>query len=225
MATVSAKTDFVPTIACINYTRSDFGMRFDLLIAALQKFIDECLAPVWGTPAKLTTKSARGAWTMAFFDDPDESGAVGYHDLTKDGSPLARVFVKPCRAAGIKVSVAASQELAAMLIDPTANLWADTSQGTLYAYDPCNPVDGEEFLIDGIAVSDFVYPAYFESFKHLPGVQFDYLKKVTKPFQILKGGYVIKRKGNEVTELFASTARERSFRKEDRRYSRNEYRK
>jgi hypothetical protein len=43
----------VPTIACFNRASVPMGVDFDDLIAALQVFVDEHVAPVWGTRAKL----------------------------------------------------------------------------------------------------------------------------------------------------------------------------
>lgn len=216
----------VPTIACINKATVDLGVDFDKLIAALQKFLDECFVPVWGTPAKLVKakKPMPGAWTFIFLDDADAPGALGYHDLTKNGLPLSKIFVKTTLEIGDKVSVTACHELAEMMIDPAINLWSDGPQGTLYAYEMCDAVEDEEFLMDGIAMSDFVYPSYFELFHKPKSVQFDYLKKVTKPFQILKGGYSIVRKGTKVTQVFGSKAKERKFLGEDRKEHRSQYR-
>ena len=200
----------VPTIAFINKATVDLGVDFDKLIPALQKFLDECFVPIWGTPAKLvkTTKPLSGAWTIVFLDDADAEQALGYHELTKDGLPLSKVFVKTTIKAGDKVSVTACHELAEMMVDPAINLWVDGPDGTNYAYEMCDAVEEEEFPIDGIAMSDFVYPAYFEAFRRPNSVQFDYLKKVGKPFQILKGGYSLVRNGGKVNQVFVKSERE-----------------
>jgi len=116
----------VPTIACFNKATASLGVSFDRLIAALQTFVDDYFVPVWGTPAKLlkTTTFRKGAWAMAFLDDADVAHALGYHDLTPDGLPLSKVFVKTTLTVGQKVSVTACHELAEMLVDPAINLCA-----------------------------------------------------------------------------------------------------
>jgi hypothetical protein len=111
-----------------------------------------------------------------------------------------------------------------MLVDPAINLWSAGPKGEFYAYEMCDAVEEEVFLIDGIEMSDFVYPAYFELFHKPNSVQFDYLKKVSKPFQILKGGYSLIRVGGRTKEVFGSKAKERRFRKEDRCERRTQYR-
>jgi hypothetical protein len=43
----------IPTIACFNKARTALGVDFDALVAAMQVYVDQHAAPVWGTPAKL----------------------------------------------------------------------------------------------------------------------------------------------------------------------------
>jgi len=59
----------------------------ELPTIACQVYIDEHVAPVWGTPAKLikTTGFEKGAWAMVFLDDADQPDALACHDLTPDG--------------------------------------------------------------------------------------------------------------------------------------------
>ncbi|MBI3606763.1 MAG: hypothetical protein HY207_02215, partial [Nitrospirae bacterium] len=80
------------------------------------------------------------------------------------------------------------------------------------------------FPVNGIPMTDFVYPAYFEAF-HKPGsVRFDHLKKVKKPFQILSGGYQIIFKNGKWSQVFGSTSKKKRFALEDRRGHRSERR-
>ncbi|HXO42974.1 MAG TPA: hypothetical protein VN999_16105 [Thermoanaerobaculia bacterium] len=217
----------IPTIAVINQATVDLGVDLDALIAALQKFVDQDFAPIWGTPAKLKKSNdfIPGAWAIAFIDNADVQGVLGYHELTPDGLPLSKVFVETTIEANQQVSVTACHELAEMLVDPAVNLWSEAPDGTLYAYEMSDAVEEEEFEIDGIAMSDFVYPAYFEGFRAAGSTQFDFLKKINSPFQILSGGYSLVRNGGTVTQVFGSLAKEKRFRKEDRRSHRSEYRK
>jgi hypothetical protein len=221
--------EVIPTIACINKAKVGLGVDFDEMIPALQNFIDNCFAPAWGMAAKLVKakKPKAGHWTLVFLDSADSPGAEGYHDITKIGLPLSKVFVVPTIEAGDQVSVTACHELCEMLIDPTANLWCDGPRSTLWAYEVCDAVENETFNVDGVAMSDFVFPAYFELFrlKRPKSAQYDYLKRVTRPFQILKDGYSQIRHGRRVQEHFGSKAKELHFAKEDRRFHRSEFRK
>ena len=216
-----------PTIACFNRAATPLGVNFDALIAAMQAYVDKYVAPVWGTPAKLvkTTDFKKGAWAVVFLDDADTPDALAYHDLTPDGLPESKVFVKTTLDNGDLVSVSASHELVEMLVDPAINLMTTGPNSKLvYAYESADPVEALSFNVNGIPMSDFVFPAYFEDF-HKPGsVQFDAMKKVSKPFQILKGGYQIVFKNGKWSNLTASAAKAKALKREDRRGHRSEQR-
>jgi hypothetical protein len=217
-----------PTIAFVNLAKTPLGVDLRKLVAALDKQMRRDFVPVWGYPAKLyiTQDPKADEWQIVFLDDADEANALGYHDITKEGQPISKVFVKTTLAAGESVSVTTSHELLEMMIDPGAQLWAQNSNSRFYAYEMCDAVESEIYEIDGVAVSDFVYPSFFEPW-HLPqSVQFDHLKKVSQPFQTLRNGYQIVSDGKSATELFGSRAKERHFRTaEDRNLHRSEYRK
>jgi len=217
-----------PTIAFVNLADTPLGVDLGKLVAALQKQMEQDFVPIWGYPARLyvTDKPKADEWQVVFLDDADTAKALGYHDLTKNGQPISKVFVKTTIGAGQKVSVTASHELLEMMIDPGAQLWAQNTDGRFYAYEMCDAVEAEEYAIDGISVSDFVHPSFFESW-HQPGsVQFDHLNKVSQPFQTLQNGYQIVNDGRSVKEVFGSLAKERDFLTlEVRTQHRSEYRK
>jgi hypothetical protein len=194
-------------------------------VAALQKQVSRYFAPVWGIDADLRVlpkgqKPAPNEWWLVILDDSDQAGALGYHDLTSTGLPIGKVFAKTDLHYGEIWSVTASHELLEMLADPTINLtvFSETSQGgsgLLYAYEVCDAceADGFGYKIDNILVSDFVYPSWFESFWKPKSTQFDYAKKITKPFQLLKGGYIGVydiRSGRGWTQLTAEKINHRS---------------
>jgi len=217
----------IPTIACINKAKMDLGIDFDRLVRTLQTFLDDCFAPIWGTPAKLVTatKPRHNDWTMVFFDRPDAPEVEGYHDIAHHGLPLGKVFIKPTLDNGDKVSTTACHELCEFLVDPGINMWAIGNRGLIWAYEVCDAVEEEEFRLDGVFMSDFVFPAYFEAFRKPRSTQFDYLNKVTRPFQLLKDGYgEVRHTRRDKQVNFGSVAKARRFRKEDRRYHRSTYR-
>jgi hypothetical protein len=217
-----------PTIACFNKATTPLGFKLGDLVAAMQIYIDEHVAPVWGTPAKLveTTDFVKGAWAMVFLDSADQPGALAYHDLTPDGLPEARVFVKTTLDNHDLVSVSASHELVEMLVDPATNLMTTgPDPKAIYAYESADPVEALFFDVQGMGMSDFIYPSYFETFHKSGSVQFDHMDKVKKPFQILSGGYQIVFKSGKWSQVFGSVKKEKAFKKEDRRGHRSEMRK
>jgi hypothetical protein len=74
-------------------------------------------------------------WQFVYFDDADTAGALGYHEQTYNGQPISKVFVKTTLKVNELVSVTACHELFEMVIVPLANLWAESPDGTEYAYE------------------------------------------------------------------------------------------
>jgi hypothetical protein len=219
-----------PEIAVFNKAKTPLGLDLSALVAALQKFVDVHVVPVWGTPAKLVLTSGfkQGAWGFVFLDTADAPGALAYHDLTPDGFPLTKVFVKTIASDGASLSVAASHELVEMLVDPAINLMSSgPDPKAAYAYESADPVEAEElgFDVNGFVMTDFIYPSYFEAFRKPNSTKFDHQGKVTKPFQILSGGYQIVVKNGKWTQVTATAAKKKALAKEDRRGHRSETRK
>lgn len=218
----------VPTIACFNQATTPLGVDLDKLIQSMQQYVDQFVVPRWGTPCKLVKSNGivPGAWAMVFLDNADVQGALAYHDLTPDGLPISKVFVKTILQNKDTVSGAASHELVEALVDPSCALMCVGPDGsTMYAYESADPVEELTFNVNGLPMSDFVYPSFFEGFRAAKSVKFDELGKVTKPFQILSGGYQIIFKRNKWSQIFGSVAKERRFAKEDRRGHRSEVRR
>lgn len=170
-------------------------------LPAFQTQVHRDFAPVWGIDADLafvpkTNTPPAGSWWLVVLDDSDQAGALGYHDLTAEGMPLGKVFAKSDLTLGFQWTVTATHELLEMLADPDINLTVflqpDASTGTLYAYEVCDACEADDFgyKIEGTLVSDFVYPAWFESFRRKGSTQFDRQKQIQEPFQLLKGGYI-----------------------------------
>jgi hypothetical protein len=113
-----------------------------------------------------------------------------------------------------------------MLVDPAINLMTTgPDPKVVYAYESADPVEQLSFKVNGIPMSDFVYPAYFETFHKPKSVKFDHLNKVKKPFEILSGGYQIIFENGKWKQLFGSAAKEKRFKLEDRKGHRSEMRK
>ena len=171
------------------------------VVIALQQQVTNDFRPVWGIDAELKmipqgTPATPGTWWLVILDDSDQAGALGYHDLTPDGLPMGKVFAGSDLKAGDSWSVTASHELLEMLADPNINLTvfvqdANTT-GTLYAYEVCDACEDDSlgYTINNVQVSDFVYPAWFESFRTEGSTQFDRMNQIKDPLQLLAGGYI-----------------------------------
>ena len=106
----------------------------------------------------------------------------------------------------------ASHEIAEMLIDPAIALGAQGPDGSSwYAYETADAVEREEFDVNGIAMSNFVFPAWFEGFRAPRSTQFDYLNHCTQPFELRPGGYISIYKNGTWQQIFGSSQAEQSF--------------
>ena len=152
----------------------------------------------WGIDATLeflpkNSKVPAGAWLLGVFNDADQAGALGYHDLTRAGLPVGKVFARTTIDSGGKWTVTFSHELLEMLADPNINLCAfDEEARRLYAYEVCDAVEADAlgYDINGITVSDFVLPGWFEPMHAGKNERFAFKSHVKAPFHLLPGGYI-----------------------------------
>lgn len=216
----------VPTIAVFSRATVPLGpYTLAQLVDAMQDYLDLNFVPVWGTPARLQLSNGflPKAWAIVFLDDADVANALGYHDLTPEGFPLSKVFVKTSQRYGEKVSVTATHELAEMLVDPAINIVSTGPRGRFYAYEVCDACEALDFPVRGIPMSDFVYPSWFEGFRAPGSTKFDAMGAIDRPFKILRGGYmpIFRCYIGRWTQIFGSKAKEKAFKKEDRRQHRS----
>jgi hypothetical protein len=187
-------------VAIINATSILSDSDIESVIQPLQKQVTRDFAPPWGVEADLVfvakaSNPPAGAWWLSILDDSDQADALGYHDLTAEGLPLGKVFANTDKKAGLNWTVTASHELLEMLADPDINLYAfiqtGGNTGKFYAYEVCDPceLDQQGYEIDGVQVSDFVYPAWFEGFRKTGSTNFDHKGLIDQPFKLLSGGY------------------------------------
>jgi hypothetical protein len=166
-------------------------------VPALQKQINEHFYPAWGIKANLFfvplgAKPRAGHWWMVLLDTSDVAGALGYHDLTSEGLPIGKVFAATDKQNGLSWTVTLSHELVEMLADPNVNLAAQVGDATFYSYETADAVEADAlgYQIDGVLVSDFVFPEWFENMAHPMGTKFDHCAHVTRPLQLAPGGYI-----------------------------------
>jgi hypothetical protein len=191
------------------------------LTDALQIQVARDFAPVWHIDAKLTfvpkaQKPPGGTWWLSILDNTDRAGVLGHHDLTPDGLPIGKSFAGTDKHYGYEWTVTASHELLEMLVNPDVNLTVfvhpEHGDSKLYAYEVCDPCedDAHAYVIDGIKVCDFVYPAYFQTFRSAGSAKFDHQGKLTAPLPaVLPGGYISSYDVNGATgwqHLAAATA-------------------
>jgi hypothetical protein len=179
----------------------------EAVVPAMQTQVSRDFAPVWGVDAVLTfvprgKRAPKYDWWIVMLDTSDDAGLLGVHDMTPAGRPLGKVFVKTDKEGGYSWTRVLSHEVLEMLGDPDLTLcsevvrWRDEEghfAGTwLVAYEMCDACQDDEFgyEIDGVLVSDFVTPEYYETFWKDGETHFDFRGHIRRPLQILEGGYL-----------------------------------
>jgi len=188
-------------IDCAVINKSTLVSDSDLLkwTIACAKQLREHAAPAcgWETPAVHWLPDARfiqdGMDVIYVFDDSDSPGALGWHDVDDAGRPFGRVFARDCIENGASVSSCLSHELLELCGDPMCDEWARNNNGYDYAREECDAVEEDVYEIDGVEVSDFVLPSFFEQNGAAP---YDFLGLLSEPFQTRTGGYQIRRDQN-----------------------------
>lgn len=176
------------------------------------------LAPAWGLlPISVGYYPSgvlpHGAWVIELVDGiPEAPGALGYHteegDVISGKIGLDPIFQNggvalydPSNPTFPTVSSVLSHEVCETIIDCYVNDWCDgptIAQGFSYVKESADPVESDSYQItlkDGtmVNVSDFVLPAYFDAQAPQGGYPFDFLNRLTAPFSLAPGGYMVVR--------------------------------
>jgi len=185
-------------IALINRTARIRDARFQSILAGLQAQITEDFAPAWGLGEESIVLHFVGRrqqpdpthWKCWLLNNSDDAGALGYHE-DDTGTPEAKIFVEEDLRYGASISVTISHELLEMLADPQTTRMGPTIDGAAYIVEVCDAVeaDGDGYIKNGVLVSNFVLPTYYEPSALRP---FDFRSLLTAPCPALRpGGYIM----------------------------------
>lgn len=143
---------------------------------------------------------------VSVFKNPDVPDAGGYHDEDPQGRAYCRIFTDPYLQNGgswtdgpNSVSCAGSHEMIEALGDMGANGWWLMPDGRLTAEEECDVVEGDSYVREGVAVSNFLLPNWARAGSKGP---FDFMGVLLAPFTLAPGGYwiVSDGSGNVTTE-------------------------
>jgi len=159
--------------------------------AALQQQVDNDLAPAWNVRADISVLAAgavipQGTWAIEIVDSLD--GPAGVH-LDGQGQPYAEAVNDN------QLSITVSHELLEMLVDPDGTRFIQAAdldpysggQQVDYLVEVCDPCDVYSYMIDGVQVSDFVLPSFYDS--NAAG-QVDFIGVLTRPLTVSQGCYI-----------------------------------
>ena len=184
----------LPVIAITNASTCLSDAQVQAVIPSLQRQVSRDFNAYWDIDCSLTFLSRKetltaGWWQIVVTDDPDQAGALGYHELASTGAPLGKVFAALDIDSGSSWSVTLSHELLEMLGDPWINWCAESPDGKLFALEVCDAVEADHlgYEIDGVSVSDFITPSWFEPTE---ADRVDFMKRITKRLELAPGGYI-----------------------------------
>ena len=169
---------------------------------AITRQVNDQVDPHWGTPNVRFVSS--GPYTILVrLENPGAiaadcgEGDDGCHSLSANGTIVLDVNrwagcqgYTPGHCDGFQEwSPDLSHEMIEGLVDPTGGLWSRA--GLLE--EPCDPVQGSAYAVEGIQVSDFVFPRWF-----VPGTtgQQDWLSTTRHPQQLGYDGDELESNGN-----------------------------
>jgi hypothetical protein len=188
----------MPQIAVLNESTAIGDAEVQHMLSAFEQQWNKDLISAWGVDTASFAfvpkgeAPATGTWWVVFLDDSDQAGALAYHDLTNEGQPISKVFVKTILADHAKVSVGATHEICEMAVDPWLNSAYQDPQGVFWAGEVCDPVEDDQYgyLIGDVLVTDFVTPSWF-GHQHAQG-PIDFKGHARAAFEVLTGGYAQK---------------------------------
>ncbi len=173
--------------------------------AALNVQVTRDLPQFWGVQATVIylpnpRRIPPGVWPT-FLVDNLPPGEGGVH-LDKNNQPFALVVANPDSEGW---TIAASHEVVEMLVDPGGNRMQtsrsieivngnniqDGPSEFQYLVEACDPCESDDlaYLIQGVAVSDFLTPHFYDPVV-TPGTRYSFTGALKAPRQILPGGYI-----------------------------------
>jgi hypothetical protein len=149
------------------------------ILSAINKALPE-LCQAWNKPLIQTNLAKRTKKSWINISDCLNPPMYGYHSVI-NGHPIGRAYITN---SDLNLSSKIiSHEIFEMIVNP----YLEVRSG--YQLEVCDPVMNNTFEIDGIVLSDWIYPSWFCETGLKP---FNKLDTLIKPFEVSEGGYTLK---------------------------------
>ena len=178
-------------------------------VAAISAQLVEDFCPAWGKLPITATfypdpkQIPAGTPAVQLADRCDVPQALAYHTESANGRIRGLVGILTCEEDGESWTSAASHEATEAARNPFVNGWTTTTGHGGHrkvADEVADPVQDGTYEKNGVEVSNFVYPAWFDG--HAPaGSKFDHLGQLSAPFTKTAGGYFEIDTNGVVTQL------------------------
>jgi hypothetical protein len=208
---------FIDHVAIVSLT-SEVSLKSLLAVsAAVQKQVTRDFTPIWGLPATVDAFDDLAAvpsdyHPVVLFGDPEELigrveasvGPEGAAELIDDfergtlGGVHLNAFTRQPFAlvqASDAWTVTLSHEILEMLADPYGNRLiaaarlGDEQQRVKYLVEICDPCQSRWYPVNGIPVSDFYTPRFFDPVR-IDGLRYSFTGALRHPLDIAEGGYL-----------------------------------
>src|ERR1700690_308816 len=116
----------LPVIVITNASTCLTDKQVSAVIPAMQRQVSLDFKAYWDLDCQLSFLAQRetlpeGWWQISVMDNPDQAGALGYHETSSRGTPLGKVFAGLDLQSVGSWTVTLSHELLEMLVDPWIN--------------------------------------------------------------------------------------------------------
>jgi hypothetical protein len=179
---------FLPLIAVLNFSTVP-NTTVQHWVNAIQRQVSEDFCPKWHMNANLRFYSAserppEGAWLIRIVPGSNRSEHSGYHLSVDDhGIPYADVFV----IRGERTDLTLSHEVLEMLANPYDDRYVEDFP-FMWMLEVADPVQHESYERDGVKLSNFVFPGWFDALtRTLP---LDFLGTVDTPGHVSHGSAI-----------------------------------
>jgi hypothetical protein len=135
----------------------------------------------WNIPLiKLELRNKASRLPHLIISDSKNPPVFGFHDIA-NRIPYARVYIKNNNISEISRNI--SHEIFELITNPYKKTVKDIFM------EVCDPVSSNIFDVDGVSISDWVYPSWFDDNGIAP---FNKLNTLKNPFENAEGGYTLK---------------------------------
>lgn len=167
-------------ISLVNHSSVIRDEEVQQVIRAINRQIREDFEPYWSFGATLrlegpigqgpsvsSLSDMRGDAVLYLVDGADSRSALGWHQANYRDIAYGMVFLGLCEQMREAWSITLSHEALELVADPMVNLLVegnhpnDRRRRVFHMFEVCDAVQAENYLVDNVAVSNFVLPSYF----------------------------------------------------------------